>query len=489
MSRIGLATGLALTSASTLRANLRGNLLPTILIVHRRDDSESAAGRLLDGLSTAMPDTIVLSNLEAFATRPDKSKALAKVLAQTSVMVVVIGRSWLTLRDTEERPRLDAPDDIIRTTIETALAAHLPVVPVLVQGSILPIASELPPAMTALAERHPIELRHVKWGDDFERLLERIETALADLSAARGIAPVDREHTGAARLLGFGLSITKRLDRLRRRFVPRSRHWRTLKRVAAVASAIGVAFAGYAIYRYTSSADLRSVERLSVRLTYETQVEVASFALRRMQEVAKRANDSAVIDAAVAKLKSLVLDRSKTSTDARRIRREAIEAVKSLRDNDLTRDFAAEELKQADLFGADLTSATLRLVSLENASLMGTKFVSADLSVANLSATYVRNADFTAANLSGADIGELDWFNAKGFTETQLQSAVLSTIEACPSDASSRHSVEAFRVRLTRDYRAQWDAFAERDRAQLSQLWNEYGTPGGLCEAVDRWLK
>ena len=224
-------------------------------------------------------------------------------------------------------------------------------------------------------------------------------------------------------------------------------------------------------------------------MTYETPIDAAAATLRELQEVAKRANNSAVTDAAVVKLKALVLDRSKTSTEARQIRRQAMETAKSLRANDLTRDFAAEELKQADLFRVDLTSATLRRVSLESASLMGAKLVGADLTTANLSGAYVRNADFTGANISGADVGELDWYNAHGFSETQLRSAVLATMEACPRDASSQHSVGAFRAKLTTDYRAQWEKFVERDRAQLTKLWDEYAKPGGLCDTVDRWLK
>ena len=188
-------------------------------------------------------------------------------------------------------------------------------------------------------------------------------------------------------------------------------------------------------------------------------------------------NTPVVTDAAVAKLKAMVIGDQKNIFDAENIRRQAIETVKSLRANDLTRDFAAGELNGVRLFDADLTGAVLRGVSFQSASLQGVKFVRADLTGADLTNAWVKDADFSSATLSGADLSELDWFNAYGFSPAQLQSAVVGTIPECPRDTALQHSMAAFRSRLEEEYRPKWDQWSDNDRRHLQSIWSTSSKP------------
>ena len=459
--------------------------MATILIVHRIDDAHSESGRLFDWLERALPGTNIATNVEGIV--PNGGQPLRDLLSATTLVLAVIGRSWLAPRH-QRASHLDDHEDSVRFAIECAFHARIPVIPVLVQGAQMPSAMELPPTLTPLSTASAIHVRHLRWADDVAYLINRIEVALSE----QGRGEPQRSQTPPTRLRrwqAFPAQAGARLERLRRRVVPRSRHWQAIKRVTAVAVMVAMAIAIYSGYRYVAAADLRRVQKIAAELTYETPIEMASGRLRELHEIVAAAKDRAVINATVETLKALVKEHSKTSADARRIRREAIELLKAIRQNDLSSVFAKGELVHSDFHRVNLSSAVLRGVSLEGARLVAVKFVDADLSGADLSSAYVIYSDFTNANLSGANLHELDWYNARGFVEAQLQKVQLETLERCPRDASSAHSFTALQAKLVRDYGAPWEKFTERDRTTLTTLWEEYAKPDGLCDVVDRWPK
>ncbi len=73
-------------------------------------------------------------------------------------MLAIVGPPWLDARDAEGRRRLDDRADFVRLEIELALAARLPVVPVLVEGATMPAALDLPPALAEFSRSQAVEL-------------------------------------------------------------------------------------------------------------------------------------------------------------------------------------------------------------------------------------------------------------------------------------------------------------------------------------------
>src|SRR5262245_8329320 len=106
-------------------------------------------------------------------------EALESTLKTTDLMLVVIGKSWLTALDEQGRRRLDDPQDYVRREIATALARDIRVVPLLVQGATLPSETELPEPLKPLAKRQALELRHQGYSEDVGRLAIQLQDALA----------------------------------------------------------------------------------------------------------------------------------------------------------------------------------------------------------------------------------------------------------------------------------------------------------------------
>lgn len=147
-------------------------------ISYRRDDAEADAGRIADRLRAAVGDddvffdTLVIEGGDRWMERIDQA------LSNAQVMLVIMGRTWLTLSGPDGQPRLWAPDDVVAYEIASALRRGIRVIPVRVQGTALPRADALPTALRALVAFNDHEVRS---GTAFERDV----TALIDAACGR----------------------------------------------------------------------------------------------------------------------------------------------------------------------------------------------------------------------------------------------------------------------------------------------------------------
>lgn len=117
-----------------------------IFISYRRDDTAGRAGRLFDVLVARFGARNVFQDVAAIAPGMDFAEQVDEAIAQSDAVLVVIGSEWLTIRGPYGTRRLDEPDDYVRREIGAALAAGVRVVPVLVDGALLPTPDDLPEA-------------------------------------------------------------------------------------------------------------------------------------------------------------------------------------------------------------------------------------------------------------------------------------------------------------------------------------------------------
>ena len=71
-------------------------------------------------------------------------KVIDEEVAKCDVLLAVIGLGWLEARDEKGHRRLDNPDDFVRLEIGTALKRDIRVIPVLLEGTRVPKADQLP---------------------------------------------------------------------------------------------------------------------------------------------------------------------------------------------------------------------------------------------------------------------------------------------------------------------------------------------------------
>jgi TIR domain len=144
-----------------------------IFINYRRDDSSPVARGLQENLIEAFGDAVFM-DVDEIRVGDTWPQTLDNALTSATVLLVVIGPSWLRIADEFGRRRLDLPNDWVCTEIERCLTKGITVIPVLVGRATMPPKEALPNLIRGLADQQYIELREAHWKRDLQPLIDRL---------------------------------------------------------------------------------------------------------------------------------------------------------------------------------------------------------------------------------------------------------------------------------------------------------------------------
>ncbi len=156
-----------------------------IFISYRRIDSAGYAGRIYDRLVAYFGEDAIFMDVDTIEGGTDFIKVLEDAVQSCDVLIALIGKQWLTIKDRGGKPRLDNPEDFVRIEIATALKRNIRVIPVLVDGVDMPLPTELPENLKALARRNALQVNHHSFNPDVYRLIEHSESALGEAEESR----------------------------------------------------------------------------------------------------------------------------------------------------------------------------------------------------------------------------------------------------------------------------------------------------------------
>jgi hypothetical protein len=186
-----------------------------IFLSYRRSDSKWVAGRLYDRLAEVIGRDNIFFDVSNIEPGEDFVQRISEIVGSCDVLLVVIGPNWLSVQDGSGRRRLDNSRDLVRTEIGAALQRNIRVIPILVDGAVMPEEEQLPKELAPLARRnaHDVSFAHFHTDlDSFIRVLQRI---LAGPSGKPNIPPQPERPKPEARTaqavatkLPFTLSLT-----------------------------------------------------------------------------------------------------------------------------------------------------------------------------------------------------------------------------------------------------------------------------------------
>jgi peptidoglycan/xylan/chitin deacetylase (PgdA/CDA1 family) len=156
-----------------------------IFISYRREESRWSARSLYDRLSARFDRKQIFMDIDAIALGDDFVKVIEKTVGECDVLIAVIGAHWLTSTDEQDGRRLDDPEDFVRMEIATALKRDIRVIPVLVDGALMPRSTELPDDLKPLVRRNALQISDTGFDDDCRRLMAAIEQVLEKTTAQR----------------------------------------------------------------------------------------------------------------------------------------------------------------------------------------------------------------------------------------------------------------------------------------------------------------
>jgi formylglycine-generating enzyme required for sulfatase activity len=145
--------------------------MPKIFISYRRADSRAHTGRIYDHLVAKFGKDNVFMDVDNIPPGADFPVYIQQWIDKAHVMLVVIGRQWLTVADEVGGRRLDDSGDFVRQEIEMGLnrGEALRVIPVLVDNALMPDEKDLPLSLKNLARLNATSVRDNR---DFRRDME-----------------------------------------------------------------------------------------------------------------------------------------------------------------------------------------------------------------------------------------------------------------------------------------------------------------------------
>lgn len=153
-----------------------------VFISFRHSDGGEAAAHLDSALTEVLgADNVFLSG-RVIPAGSDFPAVLRDAVAKTCVMLVVIGRTWLS-------DRLHEPDDWVRYEVAEGLRAGIPVIPVLLTDAKLPRRADLPDDLADLSARQETHFRRGHIPLDLGHLVAALHEVAPELALRHLIRP------------------------------------------------------------------------------------------------------------------------------------------------------------------------------------------------------------------------------------------------------------------------------------------------------------
>jgi len=150
-----------------------------IFISYRRDDAAGYARAVYDALAERYGAEHVFMDVDDIRAGQAFDAVIRQAVGASAVLVALIGPRWRgERRAADGRPaRITENDDFVRHEVASALARGLTVIPVLLDGTPMPTAAQLPTDLLPLLRRNALPLDNTRFEDDIERLVAALRIA------------------------------------------------------------------------------------------------------------------------------------------------------------------------------------------------------------------------------------------------------------------------------------------------------------------------
>lgn len=157
-----------------------------IFISYREDDAKPWALMLAEDLVEAFGKEFVFLDKDRLHAGRWRDQ-ITQALDHAKVVLVVIGRNWVSITDQKGQRRLDIPNDVHRQEVALALSHKgVTVIPVRVDKAPMPRPEELPADIRQLTEQQSREL-----SDDSARRTIDLRQLIEDIAQITGLQPTD----------------------------------------------------------------------------------------------------------------------------------------------------------------------------------------------------------------------------------------------------------------------------------------------------------
>lgn len=142
-----------------------------IFISYRREDTAAAAGRFYDRLWRVLGRPNVFFDIDSIRGGEDFADRIISEIRRADVMLVFIGRFWISPDPATGAGRLFDPYDYVHTEVRAAVENSILILPILVDGARMPTASAIPEDIHSILTRNAMQLRHETFNIDADEII------------------------------------------------------------------------------------------------------------------------------------------------------------------------------------------------------------------------------------------------------------------------------------------------------------------------------
>ena len=151
----------------------RAETAPRIFVSYRRADTAALAERLRDHLLGGIEGSVVFLDSHAIPPADDFPEKITREIGQTDVFVALIGAKW-TGADVTGARRLVDERDFVRIEVATALEQNVPVLPVVVDDTIMPSVADLPLDIAMVSRLNAVPMHTATFTADSDKLVRAV---------------------------------------------------------------------------------------------------------------------------------------------------------------------------------------------------------------------------------------------------------------------------------------------------------------------------
>lgn len=160
------------------RTNFKDATRGRVFISYRRQDARGRAGRLADNLRIYLGHEYIFLDTDDILPGTDYLTGSLNAVAQSQIVLAIIGTEWLTVRNQAGQIRLMDPADLLRRELKIALERNLTVIPILIDDAKMPRQSDIPSDIRAFTRKNAIEIRDTRWTYDVRFLADLLAKQL-----------------------------------------------------------------------------------------------------------------------------------------------------------------------------------------------------------------------------------------------------------------------------------------------------------------------
>jgi hypothetical protein len=143
-----------------------------IFISYRRDEA-GWGGRLYESLSLLLQAETLAQDVHSIELGDNFKHTIEEHIRDCNIVLLVVGHNFLN--EPSGVKRSFGSDDVLRFELEKALELKKIIIPVLMNDQVMPLQTDLPVSLKAIAELQAESLRHKVWKDDIARLSKSLK--------------------------------------------------------------------------------------------------------------------------------------------------------------------------------------------------------------------------------------------------------------------------------------------------------------------------